>query len=181
MYIKKTIQKWGQGWVNLVNDIWLPLKKHRELGRDKKSVFCRGYNMPTLFLNLQKRSFVCWEHVTLQTYYPLCSTSFFPYHNLTIPIERAPSFCHPWVYWPDNKRKWKLSHEYAICHLYEIYVYLPKKNEEQKKGPATNWSANIFLNTILLPVPVIIRSMTTLYQTCVSGPNVIPIQNILPK
>jgi len=42
--------------------------------RTKHLVFCSGYNLPTLFRNLQKRYVSCREHGILQVRYLLWST-----------------------------------------------------------------------------------------------------------
>jgi len=65
------------GRVKQVNDIWLPLKKYGELGRDEKFSLCSGYNALALFRNLQKMSLVCMESDILQTHYSLSRG--FPY------------------------------------------------------------------------------------------------------
>jgi hypothetical protein len=57
----------------------------------KHFVFYSGYNVPTIFQNLQKRSLVCMEHNNLLACYPLWSTV-----RLSVllpdnpPIERVP-------------------------------------------------------------------------------------------
>jgi len=52
-----------------------------------------GNDVHTLFRNLSKRYFTCWERGTIQTRYPLWSTVriFVPYYDRTAPnIEGAP-------------------------------------------------------------------------------------------
>jgi len=53
------------------------------------------------------------------------------------------------------------------------------KNAEQKKGPATIWSARIFLPTVFNVVPGKNLSRV-LYQKWVIGPNTKPMDNIRP-
>jgi hypothetical protein len=49
-----------------VSDIWLPLKKYRELNRDVNFSLSSGYNRLTLSRNLQVWS--CWSYLSIQSY-----------------------------------------------------------------------------------------------------------------
>jgi hypothetical protein len=63
------------------NDFWLPQEKYGELSRTNNFVFCSGFQAPSLFRNLQKRSLTCSERHPLQTLYHLWSSPQNEHHS----------------------------------------------------------------------------------------------------
>lgn len=64
-YINKLFRNQGE-WENHDNDFWLPMEKYLGFGGENL-VFCKCYNVPILFQNLQKLD----AHLVQGTWYSL--------------------------------------------------------------------------------------------------------------
>lgn len=80
-----------EGWVNLVNDIWMPLKRCGELVGNHL-ILCSGYSAPNLLWNLQKRYFACSECTKFHTRYRLEFTDRLSYYYIDIPMLISPYY-----------------------------------------------------------------------------------------